>query len=206
MTDEELLKQASDLRAEANRLLYDEGLFRLINSVGPACVIGSFALDLMTWPDIDISVQLPHEKDIATFFDLGREIAPRFQATRMSFSNMFIRPDVPFEYGLYWGMRLLYGGRTWKIDLWGYGEEAYQANFEAFEKLRGQLQDADRMAILRIKNEVCQRAEYRSEILSIDVYEAVAQHRVHTIEEFDEWLLRRAVRAKAGLKEIEDLH
>ena len=58
MTDEEVLKQAHDLHAEAHRLLYDEGLFHLIGSVGPARVTGSYALDLMTWADLDINLQL----------------------------------------------------------------------------------------------------------------------------------------------------
>lgn len=196
MTDQELLEQAHDLRTEASRLLYDEGLFSLISSVGPACIIGSFALDLMTWPDLDVSVQLRHEKDISTFFDLGRDIANRFQATKMSFSNQSIRPDVPFDHGLYWGIRLLYGGRTWKIDLWGYGDDAYQANLKDFDRLRSRLHDVDRVAILRIKNEVCQRPEYRVQISSMQIYEAVGQCNIRTVEEFDEWRLGQTTQAK----------
>ncbi len=187
MTDQELLRQARDLREEAHRLLYDEGLFPLINCVGPACVLGSFALDLMTWRDIDISVRLSHEKDISTLFDLGREIANKFAATTMRFSNQFIRPDVPFDHGLFWGIRLLHAGQTWEIDLWGYGDDAYQAHMQDFDELRSQLQDADRIAILRIKNDVCWRPQYHS----MDVYEAVAWHQIRTVEESDEWQLRR---------------
>jgi len=197
MTDQELLEQAHDLRTEASRLLYNEGLFSLISSVGPACIIGSFALDLMTWPDLDISVQLPDDKDISTFFDLGREIANKFQATKMSFSNQFIRPDVPFDHGLYWGIQLLYAGRTWKIDLWGYGDDAYQANLKDLDRLRRQHQDANRIAILRIKNEVCQRPEYRVQISSMQIYEAVTQYHIQTAEEFDKWRLGRKGEAEA---------
>jgi len=173
-------------------------LFHLISSVGPACVIGSFALYLMTWPDIDVSVQLPHETDISTFFNLAQEIANQFQAAKMTFSNQFIRPDVPFDYGLYWGMRLLYAGRTWKVDLWRYGKDVYQANLQAFNELQSQLQNADRMAILRIKNEACRRPQYRSEISSVEIYKAVAERQIQTVEEFDEWRLMRAGQAEAA--------
>lgn len=109
----------------------------------------------------------------------------------MSFSNMFIRSDQPFDHGLYWGIRLLFAETTWKVDLWGCGREAYKQHMDYFERVRRQLQDVDRLAILRIKSEVCQRPQYRSEITSGDVYEAVATNGISTVQEFDEWLSRR---------------
>ncbi len=181
------MRQAYVLRMGAHRLLYDEGLLDLISSVGPTCVIGSFTLDLMTWPDIDISFEIPHEKDISTFFNLGGEIIKRFNIAKMTYSNQFIRTDVPFDHGLYWGIRLLHESRTWKIDLWGYGSEAYQRHMKDFDHLRNQPQNADRIAILRIKNEVCHRPEYRGKITSFGIYEAVSKHNIKTVEEFDEW-------------------
>jgi hypothetical protein len=56
---------------EAHRLLYDKSLVDLNESVGPTRVFGSFSLDLMTCPDVDISLELPNEKDISTFFAIG---------------------------------------------------------------------------------------------------------------------------------------
>ena len=191
MTDQELIRRAHDLRKEASQLLYREGLFPLVAAVGPASIRGSFALDLMTWPDIDLSVLLPHEKDISTFFSLGKEIATQFHTVKMSFSNQFIRPDVPFDHGLYWGIRILYNDNQWKIDLWGYGEDAYRADSTAYEELSKKLQKADRISILRIKNEVRKRPEYRINISSIDIYEAIAQYNVKTVEEFDAWCSSR---------------
>lgn len=83
-TDGQLLEQAAALRAEAGRLLHQEGLLPLVQSYGPTCVIGSYTLDLMTWPDIDVSVQLLDELDIATFFVIGQRIVTGFQAVRMA--------------------------------------------------------------------------------------------------------------------------
>ncbi len=90
-----------------------------IASYGPTEVIGSYALYLMTWCDIDIYIQLPDERDVATFFRIGDAIANRFEAIMMSYSNMFIRTDQDFPSGLYRGIRLLHRGQTWKVDLWG---------------------------------------------------------------------------------------
>jgi hypothetical protein len=155
-------------------------------------VIGSYALDLMTWPDLDVSVELPHEHDVPAFFDVGRAIARSFVAIRMSFSNQFIRPDVPFDHGLYWGIRLSYDEREWKLDLWGYGPDAYRAHLAEFGALRVRLAGADRLAILRVKNAVCRRPAYRRDVSSMDVYAAVADHGVRTVEQFDAWCAARA--------------
>ena len=105
-TDKEFLDQAAGLRGEAGELLDQYGLLSGIASYGLTEVIGSYALDLMTWRDIDI--QLPDERDVN-----------RFEATMMSYANMFIRTDQDFPSGLYRGIRLLHRGQTWKVDLWG---------------------------------------------------------------------------------------
>lgn len=186
-TDQQLSQQAALLRSEASKLLHEDGLLDLLEAYGKACVIGSFTLDLMTWPDIDLSVQLPHERDISTFFTIGHEIATRFQVVKMSFSNQFIRADVPFDRGLYWGIRLLYGERTWKVDLWGYGKQDYQANLAAFERLKQRLSNADRNAILRIKDVCCQQDNYRVDVQSVEIYEAVSDVGIQTVDDFLSW-------------------
>jgi hypothetical protein len=190
-SDDELLIRAAELREEAETLLYGEGLLSLFESMGPACVIGSFTLDLMTWRDLDISVQLAHEKDIPGFFEIGRRVIDRFKVARMTYNNPVLRPDLPYDRGFYWGLHLLYSDQNWKVDLWGYGERDYRDNLQKFSELSELLEGADRSAILRIKNEVCKRPEYRHEVISLDIYEAVAEHRVKTVGEFDRWFRQR---------------
>jgi hypothetical protein len=196
LTDDELLAQALELREEARSLLYEKGLLDIVQTTGPACVIGSFALDLMTWRDLDISVQLPDENDILGFFDIGRKIIDEFQVIRMKYTNPVLHSDFPFDRGFYWGIRILHSGQTWKVDLWGYGEDDYHENLQKFARLSEQLKDGDRSAILRIKNEVFKRPEYRQEVISLDIYEAVTRHHIKTVKEFDEWIKHRSEESK----------
>jgi len=191
-TDDELLAQAVELREEARTLLHEEGLLSIIQQVGPVCVIGSYALNLMTWRDLDISVQLPDENDIPRFFGIGQRIVEKFQVARMTFNNPVLIPNFPYGRGLYLGPHMLYRGQNWKVDLWGYGKDDYQMNLHKFGRLSDELRDADRLSILRIKNEVCKRPEYIHEVTSMDIYEAVAKHNINTIEEFDEWIKHRS--------------
>jgi len=196
VSDDELLAQADNLREEARTLLHEEGLLSIIKQVGPVCVIGSYALNLMTWRDLDISVQLPDENDIPGFYDIGHRIVEKFQVARMTFNNPVLLPSFPYDRGLYLGPHMLYRGQNWKVDLWGYGKDDYQMNLHKFEGLSNELRDADRLSILRIKNEVCKRPEYIHEITSIDIYKAVVKHHIKTVKEFDEWFKHKSERAE----------
>jgi hypothetical protein len=186
-----LVDQARKLRNEAHSLLYEKGLLDLVQSSGPTCVTGSYSLDLMTWRDLDISVQLPDERDIPGFFNIGHRIVDRFKVARMTFNNPVLLPNFPYDRGLYLGPHMLYRGQNWKVDLWGYGKDNYQMNLHKFERLSDELRDADRLSILRIKNEVCRRPEYIHEVNSLDIYEAVAKHHIKTVKEFDEWFTHK---------------
>lgn len=187
MTDHELIQQAGQLRLGAEELLYTEGLFNLLQDTGNVYVMGSVVLDLMTWPDIDIDVQLADAQDVRTFFQLGCRIATVFSVPKMSFSNIAFRPEVPFPDGLYWNIRLDGPSYIWKIDLWGYEQAVYQKSVDEFEALRERLQTADRLTILRIKQALCRQDGYGKTVTSMDIYQSVLHENVTSVEEFDIW-------------------
>ena len=192
MTDIEILKHATQLRNEATNLLKSEGLLTLLQNYGDTQVIGSYTLDTMTWRDIDISIKLPHDRDVMFFFEIGESIARTFQVTKMSFSNFFIRDFPKFNHGLYWGIQLLYAEHEWKIDLWGYGETEFDNHMSEFDKLYEQLQQADRHATLRIKYAISQRPDYRGDIYnSMHIYQAVINDKITSVDDFNLWIEKR---------------
>jgi len=52
----------------------------------------------------------------------------------------------------------------------------YQANLAAFERLKQRLSNADGDAILRLKDVCCQQGNYRVEVQSVQIYEAVSEY------------------------------
>ena len=189
MSDKEIVKHSRLLRQEASELLDKEGLLLMLNAFGTTQVIGSYTLDTMTWPDIDISMNLPDEQNVERFFELGKRIATKFQITKMSYSNHFIRNFPGFDHGLYWGIQLRYAEREWKIDLWGYGDTDYQKHIAESDALHQRLQRADRTAILRIKHAICQHPDYRGNVYnSMAIYRAVLEDKVESVDEFKAWL------------------
>ncbi len=192
MCDEEIVKYSRLLRREATELLDKEGLLSMLKAVGTTQVIGSYALDTMTWPDIDISMNLPETQNVELFFELAKKIATKFEITKMSYSNHNIRNFPGFDHGLYWGILLRYAGREWKVDLWGYNDTDYQRHITEANELSCQLQQADHLAILRIKHVICQHPEYRGNVYnSMAIYRAVLEDKVESVDAFKTWLEKK---------------
>ena len=181
-----LIARADALWDAANRLLGAEGLLALIQAVGPAQVVGSAAYNLMTRPDIDISMQIADGQDVAAAFALGERIANRYRVGKMTFSNFYVREDTPFDHGLYWGVILPYAGETWQVDLWAFAPPFYAEQIAFSESLHSRLAAVDRLTVLALKDGLMQRGVYRSEISSIALYEAVIAG-VRSLDEFDSW-------------------
>ena len=194
MNDKEIAKHSRLLHQEASEILDKAGLLPMLRSFGTTRVIGSYALDIMTWPDIDISMKLPNDQNVDLFFEIATKIATKFQITKMSYSNHFIRNFPGFDHGLYWGIQLRYAEREWKIDLWGYGDTDYQTHIAEFDALHRQLQQADRTAILRIKHVICQHPDYRGNVYnSMAIYRAVLEDEVESVDEFKAWLEKKHI-------------
>jgi hypothetical protein len=196
-TAAQLTEQAHALREEATHLLHDGGLLALIGALGPVALRGSYALDVMTWRDLDVAVQLPHARAIGAFFEVGRAIATHLETAQMRYSDWALRPDGPYDSGLYWGMRLWWHAHVWKVDLWGFGPDGFARDEAASEGVRRLVERADRVTVLRIKDAVCHRPEYRDTLTSLDVYTAVAEHAIHTVEAFDAWWRQRREEPRA---------
>src|SRR5437763_417206 len=85
-SEQALLTTDSHLRAEANEILNVKGLRPLLEEYAPISVIGSYAMQLMTWRDLDILMDAPGIT-VAEFFEIGRRVTTRLSAWKMFFTN-----------------------------------------------------------------------------------------------------------------------
>src|SRR5258708_40005821 len=111
------------LRREADGLL-DAGLRDTIATYGEVHVIGSYALRLMTWRDLDIHV-VRDPPDLAGFFELGGAIAALLEPPRMHFRDERRVGTAGVPRGLVWGVDL--GGEgagAWKNRVLSVGPAA----------------------------------------------------------------------------------
>jgi hypothetical protein len=121
------LERSNKLRQEADKVL---GLVRLndiLRPYGKVFSTGSYFLDVMVYPDIDLYITTV---SLDQLFEIAAQIARCDLVTEV----LFAKTDDPVRLpeGLYLKPRVDYGewGRPWKIDLWSLSEEVIQQNVE----------------------------------------------------------------------------
>jgi hypothetical protein len=198
---EELRERAAELRSGALRLLEDTGILEVVRAgIGPVEIVGSVELDLMVWPDIDLYTRLgagEAPRLLALLPTLHERVEARGCAlVRANFNDEYRRPGNPYGCGLYCGLKILSPGRErmWKVDLWGWDDATFDRRLTDHRRLAHALAAADRDLILRIKDAVHLRPEYRRTLSSMDVYTFAIDGRGKTVREFDEFVASRDLR------------
>lgn len=178
------------LRAEADQILAG-GLHDALASYGAVHVVGSYALELMVWRDLDIHL-VPQSLDLGDFFELGRRIAEILAPHRMQFRDERLVRSDGLPVGLYWGVYM--GDEragAWKLDVWATNESGLERVQAYCRNIHRRLSLETRSVILAIKAECWQRHEYRKLYGSADIYEAVLDHGVRDLTGFWQFLERR---------------
>ena len=174
-------------------------------ALGGLEVVGSVDLDLMVWRDIDLYARAGAEES-SRFVGLLPEICECLSRAghlmvKASFNNEYRRPGNPYGHGLYLGLLVLLNGEVpeWKIDLWAWDEAAYPQKMAEHARLAQALKRADRDLILRIKQAVHSRREYRDTITSLDIYAFALAGAGATVQDFDEFVRHKQAAAASSL-------
>jgi len=185
---EELFQLDSSIRAEADLMLKETGLGKIINEAGYKPV-GSYVMHTMTWRDLDFerSQDLP---DWQQHLEFGTRLMQTDWLWEFDCMNTFITgyfTNLPK--GFYWGLRGEYpkGGPTWKFDLWTARMEEFERGLPRRTEWMNKMTEEKRFYILAIKDALCNTIEYRRTIHSVDIYEAVLDCNISTLEEFRKW-------------------
>ena len=176
------------IRAEADNILYDQGLLSILKSFGTPHITGSYVLNLMTWRDLDIYLE---SEDISgdDFFRLGSELNNKLKPVKMSYRNERIAKTNALPVGLYWGIYLGDERKgAWKIDLWAVDSEECRQRLKFCDDIAAKLNASSREIIMAIKSKCWQDTEYRRSYSSNDIYEAVFDHKVRNIDDFREFM------------------
>ena len=167
------------LRDEARALIGSTGLEAVLKDrFGDCAVVGSVALDLMTWRDIDICAPVPRA-GLAQFLGALPPLHAAFAdcgcaVLRAAFNDEWAEPRGTYGSGYYWGLRVRTDGRTlWKVDLWGWDPQTYARKLREHEQLRRSLAGVDRRLVLRLKRAAQEMPGFRDAITSWDVYRFV---------------------------------
>ena len=107
----------------------------------------------------------------------------------MSFRNELIAQTKGLPTGLYWG--IYFGNERagdWKVDIWAVSAPECQRLIQYCADIRQKLTPETVSDILNIKSQCWQDPQYRRSYSSADIYDAVLEKNVSSIESFRKYL------------------
>jgi hypothetical protein len=188
---ESLIQRANRLRRAAHEVLDNQALIRLLETYGRPKVVGSVALGLMVWRDIDIEVEVAGEIDESDVWAAARQILSLDAISVVSVADDRSGQTTCRVPSMYVGARYWSKASTvWKIDI-RFVRSADAIASEHLQDLGSRLTPETRLRILTIKDTISKRPEYGTAVSGMDVYRAVLFGGVEHLMGFDAWLLHR---------------
>jgi hypothetical protein len=188
-----LLARQRALQTEAEGVRAQLGLAQVLGAVGDPVPVGSAALGLMAWRDIDLTVVCP-SLDQGPVIAVAAKLAVHPDVKSVEYrddSGRWNRKPEKYPDGLYIGLQYHPAAQSeWKLDLWFVDDPARQPDLAHLRTLPERLTDDVRLAILRIKTMWSARPQYGVSVRSWDIYTAVLDHGVRDTDEFARWLTR----------------
>ena len=180
MDDDALLVRQADLQREAATVVCELGLVEMLGRAGRVLQLGSAVTGLMVWRDVDFGVEAPG-LTAAAAWETMRPVLPR--CSSLDYANDRA------ERRHYFVMRI----EDWKVDvsLWFAGVPPAVEAFQA--ALPARLTKESRLAILRLKDFWHRLPHYPEIVSAWEIYDAVLNHEVRTLDELDVFLAARGL-------------
>ncbi|MFD9736121.1 hypothetical protein [Umezawaea sp. NPDC059074] len=186
----DVLVEQDELQAASNAVVDALGLNQSLATIGDPVRVGSSALGLLVKRDVDITVvcaelgKAVHEAVVS----IGAELARHHRVERVLFRNDTgdWNTDANYPDGFYLGVNYRSSaGDDWNLDIWFVDEPERQPDLAHVKALPARLTPETRTAILEIKKAYLGRPEYGKSVNGYEIYRAVLDHDVRTVEDFE---------------------
>ena len=182
------LKQSRLIKKEANNLIEKFNLAYIISQYGHLHYTGSYELDLMYKKDIDISI-VNNNISVEEFSQLGKDLIDKLNTPSVYYRNTRITPvEKRPENALYWGVKT----GEWWIDIWAMNESVYKRAESYIAEIKSKLNPQNRITILQLKNELLSLNTYGNKFGSRELYDAVLNNNVSSVQSFEKYLKEKA--------------
>lgn len=171
------------LKSEIDYIIKQTGFIKILSKYGKPKIVGSYAYNLMTWRDFDIDLSMDNT-NAEKIYSLIKEVALSCNPDKLQIHNHLIKAVRERPKGIWVGIYF----NNWKIDLWLLTTKEFKNNHLKFINLQKMLENADKDKIMEIKSKIYNHPEYHKTFSSVDIYEAVANYNVKSINEFEKWL------------------
>lgn len=166
-------KKSEDLKKDADRVIDQLKIKESLGQLGVVTFVGSYALDLLYRPDVDIFVQC-HDPSRRMAVELTKRFLDSEFFQTVGFADWSVRKAPNGINGYYWELIHLSDKFQWKFDIW-YTAIENQKTIEVTKriaKLLAKMPEA-RQQILQQKYKYFDGVKYRDGMNGMKIYEAV---------------------------------
>lgn len=171
-----------NFKNNADKLLYNFGLLNELKNYGTPYIVGSYAMDLMVWNDLDIYVSnefMSTEK----LYELTCFILNTFCPVWYEAKKDIVDGKIAWFHGF--ETEVL--SELWNIDIWFFDNETITNTIEFCNRIKAQADtdETKRMAAINIKQALIENEQYGfGKYTSMDVYKAVFEMGITNYDEF----------------------
>jgi hypothetical protein len=140
------LERSAKVRQEADWVMHDIRLQEILAPYGKITLSGSYFLDVMVYPDIDLYIP---PVTIEQLFQIGAHLATAERVKQVIFEKDYaVLPG-----GLYLKPRIDYGDwdRPWKIDIWSIDQVIIDGKMTELQHFKAKMNPALREQIITYK-------------------------------------------------------
>lgn len=169
-----------DLHQKATDFIKNAAFFQAMCSLGEVIFTGSYALDIMTWPDIDVQLKLGNTSNaLQALAHLSEILLQDPKTIRFQYVNFKDYPRSTLPKGLCIGAQISDSALKelnqsyWKIDFWILEEKDFEQNKEFMAQLKEKMTPAHKKLIMHYKEDWTQRWGRPPQLASYFLYQAV---------------------------------
>lgn len=174
-----------NLQKQADRLLYDFGLLKIIEAHGTVHIVGSYKMNMMIWNDLDINIESKNHS-LEGIYRLAGDINDIVKPYR--FEGIYNNKDDSYFYGCETNV----SGERWNIDIWLRNKSDIIKTEMYCDNIIQQVSADPNLGnnIMTIKKELIKMGLYgidksiKRHYHSNEIYDAVLNDNIQNIDEF----------------------
>jgi hypothetical protein len=183
------IQRSAKLNQEAGELLCHIKLAEICQEIGEITPTGSYYLDLMIYPDIDLYLPRATPRQL---FNIATHLVENHPVVRVNFLNggpgelkdaLYIKPVIALGN---WE-------RPWKVDIWAAGESIIAMKQAELDAFRGKLTPELRQLILNYKFSILNEENRTPMFSGIHIYRAVLDHGLSDFAEITAYLREQGI-------------
>lgn len=190
------LKASEAIQLQARSFIQKKNFESFLQNYGTVFYTGSYALNLMTWRDIDLQIKIDNSsKPIETIKLLLHSFLADQDTINAKYINFTNYKKSYMPEGYYLGLKMWdkYINENWKIDIWILAEHDFQKNRDFIDLIKQNLTDDKKRQILDIKFKLKGDNDNPPSLSSYYVYQAILIEKIEKEKDIMSFLRMKGV-------------